>query len=231
LLELLQRELSNIRPRRAYYPGAAARFDALTRDAEHVTRIGEPGPGELPWALVTDLDPNSDAPQFKVEPFCSIFSEVSVGSADPIEFLAAATQFANERLWGTLNAMLYVPPASEGDKSVARALARALRELRYGTIAINHWSAAAYVLTTSPWGGYPGSTLTDVQSGIGWVHNGLLLERARKTVQRGPLRAFPTPVYFPGHRSLRQLGRALLDFEASPSALGFARVGYFAVRA
>jgi acyl-CoA reductase-like NAD-dependent aldehyde dehydrogenase len=231
LLELLQRELSNIPPRRAYYPGAAARFDALTRDAEHVTRIGEPGHGELPWALVTDLDPSSNAPQFKVEPFCSIFSEVSVGSADPIEFLAAATEFANERLWGTLNAMLYVPPASEGDKSVARAVERALRELRYGTIAINHWSAAAYALTTSPWGGYPGSTLADVQSGIGWVHNGLLLERVRKTIQWGTLRAFPTPVYFPGHRSLRQLGRALLDFEASPSALGFARVGYFAVRA
>lgn len=77
----------------------------------------------------------------------------------------------------------------------------------------------------------PASTLADVQSGIGWVHNSLLLERVVKTVQRGPLRAFPTPVYFPGHRSLRRLGRALLDFEAAPSALGFAKVAYYAVRA
>jgi acyl-CoA reductase-like NAD-dependent aldehyde dehydrogenase len=231
LLGLLSAELARIAPRRAYYPGAAARFAALTQSAEHVTRIGKPAPGELPWALLTELDPSSDAPQFKVEPFCSILSEVSVGSADPLEFLAAATQFANERLWGTLNAMLYVPPASEGDKTLSAAVDRAVRELRYGTVAINHWSAAAYVMTTSPWGGHPSSTLTDVQSGIGWVHNSLLLERVVKTVQRGSLRAFPTPVYFPGHRALRELGRALLDFEASPSALGFAKVGYFAVRA
>jgi len=231
LLEQLRVELSRVPPRYAYYPGAQARFESLTHGAEHVTHIGQAGPGELPWTLITDLDPDSDAAQFKVEPFCSIFSEVSVGSSDPLEFLAAATRFANERLWGTLNAMIYVPPASEGDTAVALAVERAVGELRYGTIAINHWSAGAYVLTTSPWGGYPGATLADVQSGIGWVHNGLLLERVQKTVQRGSLRAFPTPPYFPGHRSLRQLGRALLDFEAAPSAIGLARVGYFAVRA
>jgi len=231
LLDNLKREFSRVPPRRAYYPGAESRFEALTKDAAHVTRIGDARAGELPWALVTELEPGSRCPQFEHEPFCSILSEVSVGSADPLEFLAAATRFANEELWGTLNAMLYVPPASEGDRSLTAAVERAVAELRYGTVAINHWSAAAYVMTTSPWGGYPGATLADVQSGIGWVHNSLMLERVVKTVQRGPLRAFPTPVYFPGHRALRQLGRALLDFEAAPSVSSFARVGYFAVRA
>ena len=231
LLANLKREFAAIAPRRAYYPGAEQRFASLTRNAEHVTRIGEAGAGELPWTLITDLAPGSRAPQFEIEPFCSILSEVSVGSADPVEFLASATRFANEELWGTLNAMLYVPPATERDRAIAAAVDRAVLELRYGTIAINHWSAAAYVMTTSPWGGYPGATLEDVQSGLGWVHNSLMLERVVKTVQRGPLRAFPTPVYFPGHRALRQLGRALLDFEANPSISSFARVGYFAVRA
>jgi len=231
LLENLRREFSRVAPRRAYYPGAESRFASLTGSAAHVTRIGEARVGELPWTLVTELEPGSGAPQFEVEPFCSILSEVSVGSADPVEFLAGATRFANEELWGTLNAMLYLPPASEGDRTLAAALDRAVQDLRYGTVAINHWSAAAYVMTTSPWGGYPGATLEDVQSGIGWVHNSLMLERVIKTVQRGPLRAFPTPVYFPGHRALRQLGRALLDFEADPSVSSFARVGYFAVRA
>lgn len=230
LLERLQLELSRIAPRRAYYPGAAARFAALTQGAEHVTRIGEAGPGELPWTLITDLDPRSNAPQFQVEPFCSILSEVSVGSADPIEFLHSATEFANRRLWGTLNAMLYVPPATERDPALSVAVERSISLLRYGTVAVNHWPASAYALANSPWGGHPSATLADVQSGIGWVHNSLLLERVHKTVQRGPLRAFPTPPYFPGHRTLRQLGRALLDFEASPSALRLARVAYFAVR-
>jgi aldehyde dehydrogenase (NAD(P)+) len=158
-------------------------------------------------------------------------SEVSVGSADPVEFLASATTFANEKLWGTLNAMLYVSPATERDASLSAALERSIARLRYGTVGVNQWPASAYALATSPWGGHPSATLADVQSGLGWVHNGLLLEHVEKTVQRGPLRAFPAPPYFPGHRSLHRLGRALANFEASPSALGLLEVGYFAVRA
>jgi len=231
LLDRLRAELSRVAPRRAYYPGAAQRYASLIQGAEHITRIGDAGEGTLPWTLISELDPRSDAPQFKVEPFCSILSEVSVGSADPIEFLASATAFANDRLWGTLNAMLYVAPATELDKTLSAALDRSIAGLRYGTIGVNQWPASAYALATSPWGGHPSTTLEDVQSGIGWVHNSLLLEHVEKTVQRGPLRAFPAPPYFPGHRSLHLLGRALVDFEAAPSALGLAKVGYFAVRA
>lgn len=231
LLSKLKAQLAAIAPRRAYYPGAAQRYAALTEHAEHVTRLGQAREGELPWTLITELDASESAPQFSVEPFCSILSEVSVGSSDPVEFLASATRFANEKLWGTLNAMLYVTPALERDATLSAALEQAIAELHYGTIGVNQWPAAAYALATSPWGGHPSSTLADVQSGIGWVHNSLLLERVQKTVQRGPIRAFPAPAYLPGHRSLHLLGRALVDFEASPNALALARVGYFAVRA
>ncbi len=231
LLDRLQAQLSRVPPRRAYYPGAQQRYRTLTEGAEHVIRLGDAGEGELPWTLICDLDPESNAPQFTIEPFCSILSEVSVGSADPAEFLASATAFANEKLWGTLNAMLYVSPATERDKTLSAALDRSIATLRYGTIGINQWPASAYALATSPWGGHPSASLADVQSGLGWVHNGLMLEQVEKTVQRGPLRTFPAPPYFPGHRSLEHLGRALVDFEAAPSALGLTKVGYFAVRA
>jgi aldehyde dehydrogenase (NAD(P)+) len=232
LLARLKAELAQFPVRNAYYPGAEARHQLLTKDAAHVTRIGDPRPGQLPWTLISDLDPTSDAVQFGVEPFCSILSEVSVGSADPVEFLASATAFANQRLWGTLNAMLYVTPETERDQALSKALERAIAELRYGTVAVNHWPGGAYALATTPWGGHPSATLADAQSGQGWVHNSLLFEAGalEKTVQRGPLRAFPAPPYFPGHRSLHLLGRALADFEAAPSALGLAKVGYFAVR-
>jgi aldehyde dehydrogenase (NAD(P)+) len=128
--------------------------------------------------------------------------------------------------------MLYVTPHTEQDPALSKALERAIAELRYGTVALNQWPSAAYVLATAPWGGHPSATLADAQSGLGWVHNSLLFEASaiEKTVQRGPLRAFPVPLYFPGHRSLQRLGRALADFEAAPSASGLAKVGYFAVR-
>jgi len=233
LLARLKAELEKVPPRNAYYPGAAARYASLTKDAAHVTRIGDAGPGQLPWTLISELDPQASAPQFSVEPFCSILSEVSVGSADPLEFLSSATEFANERLWGTLNAMLYVTPQLEQDPVLSQALEHALGALRYGTVGVNQWPSAAYALGTAPWGGHPSVSLADVQSGLGWVHNALLFDAPaiEKTVQRGPLRAFPAPPYFPGHRSLHRLGRALADFEAAPSAAGLAKVGYFAVRA
>jgi aldehyde dehydrogenase (NAD(P)+) len=233
LLTRLKAELAKVPPRKAYYPGAEARYASLTKDAAHVTAIGEARPGQLPWALITELDPRSSAAQFSVEPFCSILSEVSVGSADPLEFLVSASEFANEKLWGTLNAMLYATPETERDPALAKALERAIGELRYGTVGLNHWPSAAYALSTAPWGGHPGATLADAQSGLGWVHNSLLFDSPaiEKTVQRGPLRAFPVPPYFPGHRSLQLLGRALVDFEGAPSAAGLAKVGYFAVRA
>ncbi|HKO52856.1 MAG TPA: aldehyde dehydrogenase family protein [Polyangiaceae bacterium] len=233
LLTRLKAEFAKIAPRKAYYPGAEARYAALTKDSAQVTRIGDAGPGQLPWTLISELDPESSAIQFSVEPFCSVLSEVSVGSDDPVEFLASASQFANFRLWGTLNAMLYVTPETEQDPALSLALERAIEDLRYGTIGVNHWPSAAYALATAPWGGHPSATLADAQSGLGWVHNSLLFQATaiEKTVQRGPLRAFPAPPYFPGHRSLHLLGRALADFEAAPSAVGLAKVGYFAVRA
>ncbi|MEO6603457.1 MAG: aldehyde dehydrogenase, partial [Polyangiaceae bacterium] len=231
LLDRLQAQLSHVAPRFAYYPGARQRYASLTAGAAHITRVGNAGEDQLPWTLITELDPESEAPQFTIEPFCSILSEVSVGSADPVEFLQSATAFANDRLWGTLNAMLYVSPATEHDATLSAALDRSIVALRYGTVGVNQWPASAYALATSPWGGHPSATLADAQSGLGWVHNGLMLEHVEKTVQRGPLRAFPVPTYFPGHRSFHLLGRALVDFEAAPSAVGLAKVGYFAVRA
>jgi len=64
LLARLEAELAKIPPRNAYYPGAEARYASLTKDAEHVTRIGDAGPGQLPWTLITELDPRSSAPQW-----------------------------------------------------------------------------------------------------------------------------------------------------------------------
>jgi aldehyde dehydrogenase (NAD(P)+) len=149
---------------------------------------------------------------------------------DPIEFLAEATEFANEYVWGTLNAMLFVHPRSESDPGVRPALDRALRELRYGTIAINHWPAMVYAFGVPPWGGHPSATLDNIQSGLGWVHNTLMLERIEKNVLRGPLKPFPKPAWFPGHRTLDELGKRLLSFELAPSWIKVPGIALVALR-
>jgi hypothetical protein len=156
---------------------------------------------------------------FFTEPFCAILSEVSIGSTDPLEFIQAAVPFANDRVWGTLNAMLFVHPKVEASQSAKSAIDGALRDLRYGTVSVNAWPALAYALGTTPWGGHPSATLANVQSGIGWVHNTVMLEGIEKCVVRAPLKPMPKQAYFATHKTVDKLGRKLVDFEASPSWL------------
>jgi hypothetical protein len=205
-------------PRQAYYPGAHDRYEALTRDHERVVKAGAEAVGAIPFTLVLGLDPSSTSePLFTTEPFCGILSEVSVGSDDPPEFLAAATAFCNDRLWGTLSAGLVIPPILEEDPAIARAFDAATAALRYGAIAVNHWPGLVYGLVVPPWGGHPSASLSDVQSGMGWVHNTLMLGRVEKAILRGSLRQSPKPPIFYDHKKMREVGQAMTAYAAAPS--------------
>jgi hypothetical protein len=219
-LQKLSTVLSKVPPRKAYYPGAFQRYDALTSGHSDVRKIGTGTDQNLPWTLVLGLDANDRKEgNFFNEPFCAILSEVSIGGTDPAEFLQAALPFANDQVWGTLNAMFFLHPKVEGSPAVKTAFDAALRDLRYGTVSVNAWPAMGYAFVTTPWGGHPSATLENVQSGLGWVHNTVLLEGIEKCVIRAPLKAMPKMVYFPTHKTAHQLARKLVDFEASPSWL------------
>jgi hypothetical protein len=104
------------------------------------------------------------------------------------EFLDSAVAHANDRLVGTLGANVLIDPRRRGS---GRRVRRALADLRYGTVAINAWTAFGFLTPTATWGAFPGGTLEDAPSGIGVVHNALLLDHVERTVVRGPFRPFP----------------------------------------
>ena len=139
--------------------------------------------------------------------------------ADPSDFLAAAVTFANEKLWGTLTANLIVHPSLEKDGRFAAALEKAIDELRYGTVALNQWSGVSCGLGSTPWGGHPSTTLDDIQSGRGWVHNTFMLEGVEKVVLRAPFIVQPTPVWFTTHRTGLEVGPKLTRLIATESWL------------
>ncbi len=212
-LGLLRTALGSTPARRAWYPGAEERYRKLTGNRGSVERIGATE-GTLPWTLVLDLDP-ADAGEvaYRMEPFCSILSEVAVGGADPAEYLAAAVRFSNERLRGTLAAAVVVGRAAEREPATHAALERAFRDLRYGTVAVNVWPGLAFALGTLPWGAYPGAPLTDIQSGRGFVHNTRMLDGIEKTIVRAPSWSPVKLPYFPSHRSAHVLGPRLTRLE------------------
>jgi acyl-CoA reductase-like NAD-dependent aldehyde dehydrogenase len=218
-LDMVGKALTAAPTRTAYYPGAFDRYRLLLEGHEART-FGEATDDKLAWALVPGLNAADRTEKlFHTEPFCGILAETSVGSPDPVEFLAAATRFMNERLWGTLNAMLVVPPALEQDATVGAALDRAIVDLRYGTVTINHWPGLCYAFGTMPWGGHQSATLHDIQSGLGWVHNTFMLSGVDKSVVRGPLVVRPYPLWFYDNPKLDAVAPRVADLEAAPSWL------------
>ena len=230
-LQRLGEHLAKTPLRKAYYPGAADRYDALTAGRAGLRCFGERSADALPWTVIPDLDARASSETlFQTEPFCGILSEVALDAADPMAYLAAATTFCNERLWGTLSASVVIHPALERDRAVAKALGQAVNDLRYGTVAINHWAGMAFGLMSTPWGAYPGATLADVQSGRGFVHNSFFLERIEKCVVRGPFKPFPTPPWFGGHKTALELGKKLVELEAAPSLMKVPAIAMAAAR-
>ncbi len=210
--------LAQVPTRKAYYPGAADRYDAFLHQHPEAEVFGAAEGDRLGWALIPGLDATRrDEICYTTEAFVGLFAETPIAAPSVPAFLERAVAFANESLWGTLNATLLVHPKSLADPEVALAFEKAVADLRYGTVAVNHWAAIGYGLVVTPWGAFPGHDRTDIQSGTGIVHNTLMFSRVEKSVVRAPFRVFPKPVWFATHRTAHKLTPKLSRFEAAPS--------------
>jgi len=228
-LTLVRAELAKTPLRKAYYPGSFDRYAHLTKDRA-AEKIGTPADGELPWTVITGVDPATDDTLFDTEPFCAILTVVELAESEPAAFLDAATRFANDKAWGTLTANLIIHPSLEKQPAFAAALDRALTDLRYGVVAINQWSGLACGMMSTPWGAHPSSTLANIQSGRGWVHNTYLLEGIEKVVLRAPFIVFPTPIWFVDHKTTLEMAPALMAVSEHNSWWKLPRLLWAAIR-
>ncbi|WAB84531.1 aldehyde dehydrogenase family protein [Microcella daejeonensis] len=207
-----QLALAPVRP--AYYPGAAERRRAALEGHPDAVSLG--GDPVVPRALVDHLvSADAEEPLFTTEVFGPVLGVVRLpGSAESAAFLDAAVAFANDRLAGTLSAGLIVHPRTQ--RALGPDLEAAIAALRYGTIAVNSWVGPIFGMPAATWGAFPGHTLDDVGSGIGVVHNALLLdpEHVERTVGRGPWRDRPTPLWDVRNATAHRTAEALTRFAA-----------------
>lgn len=225
-LDLIEAHLAKVSPRKAYYPGAIDRFHRFA---------GKPMPasiqdGHVPWTLRRNVSADNDPILFGEESFTCVCAETAIDADSPENFLHAAVDFANSRLWGTLACTITVPNKLRPVSGRIGAIDRAIAKLRYGTVAINHWAGIAFGLMSTPWGGAPGATLVDPQSGIGWVHNPLLLNHVEKSILIGPLTSWPKPPWFPSHRGALPLAKRLFQFYEHPALMRLLPVFFHAIR-
>jgi hypothetical protein len=203
-LELVDRRLRSLPARPAWYPGATATWEMLAERAA-------PADGTLPWIFRTGIEAARDPQWCAREWFVPAAAEIPLEGSDIEAFCTRATDFTH-RLPGTLAASVTAPGFADGR---ARQRVELLCEhLAYGVVAVNTWSALAYAIGNVPWGGYPGATLEQPQSGIGRVHDPLLLPLVHNTILRGPLAAWPKPPWFPWHTRGTTLARGVLGMYA-----------------
>ncbi len=232
LLSNIERSLGKGAVRRAYYPGAEDRWKQFTEGRPGLKLVGPMKEGHLPWAIIPDVDPRQVEDRvFQQEPWCAVLSETRLGGDDPGAFVREAVKFVNEKVWGTLAVTLVVHDRTMKDPVFGPQVEEAIRALRYGSVVVNTWAGGVFALGVTPWGGHPSSTLQNIQSGRGWVHNTFMLEGIEKCVLRAPHKVSPVHPWFPGHRSVHQLAKRLVEFEMDPGWMKIPGIATAALRA
>lgn len=207
--------------RTAYYPGSADRTADARSTYPAAERLG-PGGDRL---LVTGLTPAADETLLGREYFAPVLGVVELPGTGAA-FARAAVDTANDQFIGTLGVNVIAHPDTIA--ALGPDFDELVERLRYGTIAINAWTAVGYLTPTASWGAFPGHTIDDVQSGIGVVHNAWLIDHIERTVVRGPFRPAPRsilhrewtlapkPPWFVTNRTAATTGARLTAFAADP---------------
>lgn len=200
-LALIERRLASLPARPSWYPGAV-------RDWEAATGRTAPADGTVPSSLITGIDMATDDRLLAREWFVPVVAEVPIDADDLAGFCGRALSFSH-RLPGSLAASVTIPAGLSAVD--LRHAEQFVDHLTFGVVAVNTWSAMAYAFGNVPWGGFPGGTLASPKSGIGFVHDPLLLPLVHNSVIRTPLAASIRPPWFPWHRSGAKLARGVVD--------------------
>ena len=236
LLRAVDQTMTAAPKRGLYYPGAAQRV----ADFAERGRAATIAPDRASACVVLPFAKGDNPAIETIEVFAPAMSVHRLEEADPETFLRAAIAYANDRLYGTLGANVLIHPTTISKIGKARFQA-ILAELRYGCIAVNAWTGLGFLIAQAPWGAFPGHTLDDVRSGIGFVHNSFMFDKPERTVVTAPFRPFPRtalsggltmlprPPWFVTNRRQHVVGRLLTAFQYKPSWLKLPRIFFHAL--
>lgn len=224
LVAEVRRLMEQLPPRPAYYPGAAERQSTATAYYPQAEVLCEQS-GRM---LISGIDADVEHRHcFQEEFFAPILAQTSLPGDTPSSFLQNAVSFCNDRLYGTLGATILIHPKTM--QQMGPVLEASIDALRYGAIGLNVWCAGAFLLAEAAWGGYPGQSMADIQSGSGFVHNSFMFEKPQKTVARGSFYASPRawrhgdfhfapkPLWFVTNRTAETTARRVAQFASDPN--------------
>ncbi|GAA1463231.1 aldehyde dehydrogenase family protein [Williamsia maris] len=219
-LAALRTALDTAPGRAPYYPGSDNRVGSAVASypAADVLTGGR--------VLIHDIDPGKEIDLLQTEYFAPVLGVIELPyGAD--QFAAEAVRTVNSDFVGTLGINIVAHPKTI--RGLGSRFDELVAELNYGTVAVNAWTGVGFLTAGATWGAFPGHTIDDIQSGMGIVHNALLIDDAERTVVRGPFRPSPRsiinrewaispkPPWFVTNRTAATTGRLLTAFAARPS--------------
>jgi hypothetical protein len=207
-----------------YYPGTHTIVEEAMVCYPDMEKHGKLDKDHQPWMFVKGLDPDKPEFAFRREFWSTFISQVFINAKTPEEYLEKAVKFSNEKLWGTLAASLIIDPKTEREMRKTGTFQKAIDDLHYGTVSINVYPGLAILLGTTPWGGYPGSTYTNIQSGNCFVSNANMFENVEKSVVTAPFRMSPKPLWFIGQKTNVEAAKAFSHFATTNKMMDFGRL-------
>eukprot|EP01126_Amoeba_proteus_P002890 TRINITY_DN10940_c0_g1_i1.p1 TRINITY_DN10940_c0_g1~~TRINITY_DN10940_c0_g1_i1.p1 ORF type:complete len:579 (+),score=118.84 TRINITY_DN10940_c0_g1_i1:183-1739(+) len=219
-LEMVRSILKSVPLQYPYYPGSTERWKKFAETYPNSEKLKPPGDSSefLPWLFIHSIPARVGELAFELEAWSPVLCEVALEEMDVSDFLTNSVKWCNNHVWGNLSASIFVTEATE--TVYRKEFELAVKNLRYGTVAINHWTGLPYLWGT-PWGAFPGNSQRDIQSGQGFVHNFLMLDHVEKTVTRCPL-SLPlgvTLAFSPVAQNAENFSESLANHECSPSIL------------
>ncbi|WP_226782792.1 aldehyde dehydrogenase family protein [Oceaniglobus trochenteri] len=232
LMSNLRDVLSGEAQRQPWYPGAKDRMAEFESRGKNVVRLDR---GGVPPVALVPVDATTDDWYRRNEIFAPALSTHEIAETDPEAYLRAAVAYANDALYGTLGANIIIHPDTIRQIGASR-FEEIIGDLHYGTIAINAWTGLGFLASACPWGAFPGHTLDDVQSGIGFAHNTFMFDSPERVVIEAPWQPFPRnllsgrfsllprPPWFITNRKQDKVGKLLTGFQHRPSWLKLPRI-------
>ena len=203
----------------SYYPGSSENLNELidTNNYEQINNLTCSTP-----FLLADLDLEKEYGNKEVWSTALYFKELSFSSYE--DFAVKAIDYVNNELWGNLGVTVLIKNFKKGTNKLI--LKNYVDELKYGTVAINEWSALGFVIPSLPWGGYPGNRDNDIQSGQGYVHNSFLFESPQKGIVYSKFRISPLidPPWFITNRKAHRIFKHLTYYQATKSKINLVKL-------
>ena len=211
--------LNKIGDTTSYYPGAIENLNDLNNSSnyEQINNLTCSTP-----FLISNLDLENEYGSKEVWSTALYFKEISYNSYE--DFCINSVDYVNNELWGNLGVSVLIKNYKKKKNEII--LNYYVENLKYGTVAINEWSALGFVIPSLPWGGYPGNKDNDIQSGQGYVHNSFLFESPQKGIiySKFRLSRLIDPPWFVTNKKAHRIFKNLTYYQATNSKINLIKL-------